>query len=100
MKDVQAVSVIYHGRKVGTLSMGNRSNCQFEYDKDWLTDGFSISPLKLPLKAGLFTADYQPFNGNFGVWPSMSMPIIWMTMHVISALSAARAHGPWLQHTT
>ena len=68
MKDVQAVSVIYHGRKVGTLSMGNRSNCQFEYDKDWLSDGFSISPLKLPLKAGLFTADYQPFNGNFGVF--------------------------------
>ena len=29
MKNVQAVSVIYHGRKVGTLSMGNRSNCQF-----------------------------------------------------------------------
>ena len=26
MKDVQAVSVICHGRKVGTLSMGNRSN--------------------------------------------------------------------------
>ena len=23
MKDVQAISVIYHGRKVGTLSMGN-----------------------------------------------------------------------------
>ena len=68
IKDVQAVSVMYHGRKVGTLSMGNRSNCQFEYDKDWLGDGFSISPLKLPLKAGLFTADYQPFNGNFGVF--------------------------------
>ena len=135
MKDVHTVSVMYHGRKVGTLSMGNRSNCQFEYDKDWLTDGFSISPLKLPLKAGLFTADYQPFNGNFGVfedslpggygeyllrkvlkksgidpqaltpvqwlsiigssvvWLSMSMPKIWMTMHVISALSAARACG-------
>ena len=29
MKNVQAVSVMYHGRKVGTLSMGNRSNCQF-----------------------------------------------------------------------
>ena len=74
MKDVHAVSVMYHGRKVGTLSMGNRSNCQFEYDKDWLTDGFSISPLKLPLKAGLFTADYQPFNGNFGVFED-SLPI-------------------------
>ena len=68
IQKVQAVSVMYHGRKVGTLSMGNRSNCQFEYDKDWLTDGFSLSPLKLPLKAGLFTADYQPFNGNFGVF--------------------------------
>ena len=53
---------------MGTLSMGNRSTCQFEYDKDWLSNGFSISPLQLPLKAGLFSADYQPFNGNFGVF--------------------------------
>ena len=68
IKNIHAVSVMYHGRKVGTLSMGNRSNCQFEYDKDWLSNGFSISPLQLPLKAGLFTADYQPFNGNFGVF--------------------------------
>ena len=68
IKNLQAVSVMYHGRKVGTLSMGNRSACQFEYDKDWLSTGFSISPLHLPLKAGLFTADYQPFNGNFGVF--------------------------------
>ena len=66
IKDIHAVNVMYHGQKVGTLSMGNRSNCQFEYDKDWLSNGFSISPLQLPLKAGLFTADYQPFNGNFG----------------------------------
>ena len=68
IKNVHAVSVMYHGRKVGTLSMGNRSTCQFEYDKDWLSNGFSISPLQLPLKAGLFSADYQPFNGNFGVF--------------------------------
>ena len=66
--NIQFLSVMYHGRKVGTLSMGNRSCCQFEYDKDWLAGGFSISPLKLPLKAGLFTADYFPFNGNFGVF--------------------------------
>ena len=68
IKNVQAVSVVYHGRKVGTLSMGNRSTCQFEYDKEWLSNGFSISPLQLPLKAGLFTANYQPFNGNFGIF--------------------------------
>ena len=68
MRNIQSVSVMYHGRKVGTLSMGSRSVCQFEYDKNWLADGFSISPLKLPLKAGLFTADYMPFNGNFGIF--------------------------------
>ena len=83
IKNVQAVSVMYHGRKVGTLSMGNRSNCQFEYDNDWLSDGFSISPLQLPLKAGLFTADYQPFNGNFGVFEDS-----WQFRNGSSVLSA------------
>ena len=66
--DVNAVSVMYHGRKVGTLSVAGRGICQFEYDKEWLANGFSISPLQLPLKAGLFTADYVPFGGNFGVF--------------------------------
>lgn len=56
IKDVLIVSVMYHGRKVGTLSMGNRSCCQFEYDHAWLREGFSISPLQLPLKPGLFSA--------------------------------------------
>lgn len=50
IKDVLSLSVMYHGRKVGTLSMGNRSCCQFEYDLAWLREGFSISPLQLPLK--------------------------------------------------
>lgn len=68
MKDVQAVNVMYNERKVGMLSMGNNACCQFEYDRGWLSDGFSISPLKLPLKEGLFTADYLPFRGNFGIF--------------------------------
>ena len=68
MKEILSVNVTYHGRKVGTLSMGNRHVCQFEYDKDWVAHGFSISPLKLPLKTGIVTADYSPFDGNFGVF--------------------------------
>ena len=44
MNHLQSVSVTYHGRKVGTLFAAGRQNCQFEYDKDWLADGFSISP--------------------------------------------------------
>ena len=68
IKNVLSVSVMYHGRKVGTLSMGNHSCCQFEYDRTWLREGFSISPLQLPLKAGLFSAPWQPFTGNFGIF--------------------------------
>lgn len=68
IKNVLSVSVMYHGRKVGTLSMGSHSCCQFEYDRAWLREGFSISPLQLPLKAGLFSAPWQPFTGNFGIF--------------------------------
>lgn len=68
IKDVSAVSVMYHGRKVGIVSVAGRGICQFEYDGEWLANGFSISPLKLPLKAGLFTAEYFPFGGNFGIF--------------------------------
>lgn len=68
IKNILSVIVLFHGRKVGTLSMGNHSCCQFEYDRAWLREGFSISPLQLPLKAGLFSAQWQPFNGNFGIF--------------------------------
>ena len=68
MQDIEMVYVMYHNRRVGRLSMGVKSECLFEYDREWLTNGFSISPLHLPLRAGLFSADYQPFNGNFGIF--------------------------------
>lgn len=59
----------FRGLEVGTLSLtpDNRL-CAFEYNKDWLMEGFSISPLELPLKPGLFVAKPQPFNGNFGIF--------------------------------
>lgn len=69
MKKTDKLTVMYHGNRVGTLSLtpDNRL-CAFEYDKTWLSAGFSISPLELPLKAGLFIAKPQPFAGNFGVF--------------------------------
>lgn len=47
--------------------------CVFEYDARWLNDGFSISPLELPLKQGAFIAKATPFSGNFGIFED-SMP--------------------------
>lgn len=73
MKEIDSLKVIYHGRLVGRLTMGTNDTCLFQYDREWLNTGFSISPLKLPLRADLFEAAYLPFQGNFGVFED-SMP--------------------------
>lgn len=69
MKLVNKLSVFYRDRKVGEISMTpNNSCCAFQYDKEWLAKGFSISPLALPLKSDLFIAKPEPFWGNFGIF--------------------------------
>lgn len=69
MTPVRKLTVIFRGRTVGTLAPApdGRVNV-FEYDKSWLADGFSISPLDLPLRPGVFVAQPQPFYGNFGIF--------------------------------
>lgn len=69
MITIEKLQVRFRDRMVGTLSLtpDNRLNV-FEYDKGWIADGFSISPLELPLQAGAFVAKPQPFNGNFGIF--------------------------------
>ena len=63
------LTIKYHDNIVGMLSLTPDDRlCAFEYDRTWLADGFSISPLELPLKTGLFIAKPQPFHGNFGIF--------------------------------
>ncbi len=66
---IEKLTVNYHGIPVGVLSLtpDNRL-CVFEYTKQWLSEGFSISPLELPLKQGVFVAKPSPFYGDFGVF--------------------------------
>lgn len=74
MKDVDRVIVKYNDREVGLLIWNKSINrCVFQYSKEWLVNGFSISPLELPLKDELFVAKPHPFFGNFGVFED-SMP--------------------------
>ena len=74
MKKTEKLKVMFRGQAVGTLSLtpDNRLNV-FEYEKSWIADGFSISPLELPLKSGVFIAKPQPFHGDFGIFED-SMP--------------------------
>ena len=74
MKEIDKLTVKYHDRHVGILSLTPDDKlCAFEYDREWLVDGFSISPLEMPLRPGVFIAKPQPFYGNFGIFED-SMP--------------------------
>lgn len=69
MKLINKLSVFYHDRKVGELTLTpDNTRCAFQYDREWLASGFSISPFELPLKPDLFIAQAQPFYGNFGIF--------------------------------
>ena len=69
MTSIDRLTVKYHNHVVGVLSLTPDDKlCAFEYDKEWLVGGFSISPLELPLQQGLFIAKPQPFYGNFGIF--------------------------------
>ena len=66
---IERLNVKYHNRLVGTLSLTPDDKlCAFEYAPSWIAEGFSISPLELPLRQGLFLAKPSPFHGNFGIF--------------------------------
>lgn len=77
MKEHKALNVCIGDRKVGTLATTAAHLAAFEYDAEWLRDGFSISPISLPLQKGVFVPkNYDPFEGLFGVFAD-SLPDGW-----------------------
>ena len=76
MQKSDVVEVFWDKRRVGRVSQTKTRLCVFEYDTDFIDCGSSVSPLELPLKAGLFTARPDPFLGNFGVFDD-SLPDGW-----------------------
>ena len=64
------------GREVGTLAETPEGLVAFQYDADWLLDGFSINPYSLPLENSLFIPKWEPFGGLFGVFND-SLPDGW-----------------------
>ena len=61
--------------KVGRLAFRDR-RILFEYDVAFLSSGIDISPVKLPLRPGVFAADTTIFDGLFGVFND-SLPDGW-----------------------
>lgn len=69
MKIVNNVSVFLNSDKVGDLAMTPDNNrCVFQYDRKWVANGFSVSPLELPLDNELHVVKTESFSGNFGIF--------------------------------
>lgn len=69
LQEIDKLLVKYHGQLVGSLMMSPDSeSAVFQYAEEWLAQGFSISPLELPLNNKLFIAPRTPFYGNFGIF--------------------------------
>ncbi len=76
MDRIKQMHVFYVERKVGTLALYKEHLAAFEYEKEWIEDGFSISPFLLPLEKRIFIPKMDPFCGLFGVFAD-SLPDGW-----------------------
>lgn len=76
MNKIKSLQVFYNDKKVGTLALMKNNIVAFEYDNEWLNNGFSISPYSLPLKKQVFIPKIDPFDGLYGVF-SDSLPDGW-----------------------
>ena len=75
MQKITNAKVYMGGNWVGTLAL-YENVVAFEYSKEWLANGFSISPFSLPLEKRVFMPKPHPFDGLFGVF-SDSLPDGW-----------------------
>lgn len=76
MNEIKKLTVLYNQKKVGYLALLDNIKIGFQYDEDWLKDGFSISPFSLPLTNKIFISNSPYFEGLFGVFYD-SLPDGW-----------------------
>ena len=75
MNKNNVIQVFFEKQLVGQLTMHGH-NTAFEYDEDWLNNGFPISPFSLPLEKQIFVPSKPYFGGLFGVFAD-SLPDAW-----------------------
>ena len=73
---IKKLSVYYRTQLVGYLAETSEKKYGFQYDETWISKGFSISPLSLPLQSKIFYASSIHFEGLFGVFYD-SLPDGW-----------------------
>ncbi len=76
MKEIGSLEVHYHGRIVGRIAKTKDGKGAFQYDRQWLDDGFSLNPFSLPLNDRVFVPKSDLLDGLFGVFAD-SLPDGW-----------------------
>jgi serine/threonine-protein kinase HipA len=76
MNNIKDLIVKYNNKTVGYLKELENKKVGFQYDEQWLKDGFSISPFSLPLKDKVFISNSEHFSGLYGVFYD-SLPDGW-----------------------
>lgn len=65
---IEKIDVFANKRKVGTLAFTRDNKVAFQYTDEWLENGFSLNPFKLPLSKEVFISKSNYFRGLFGVF--------------------------------
>ncbi|MDD4351299.1 MAG: type II toxin-antitoxin system HipA family toxin [Clostridia bacterium] len=76
MKKIKKLIVKYNERTIGYLAELENNTIAFQYDDEWIKNGFSISPFSLPLSDQVYINKKDTFNGLFGVFQD-SLPDGW-----------------------
>ena len=71
---VSKITVFHNSDLVGILQMTSDGRlCVFEYSREWLANGFALSPLELPMTSVMIFSEPDKFDRNFAIFEG-SMP--------------------------
>lgn len=84
--NVKKLTVKYNGKTVGILSEIETGQIAFQYDEKWCKNGFSVSPVSLPLSREVYINRKPTFGGLYGVFND-SLPDGWGELLVARMLS-------------
>ncbi len=73
---IHKLDVLFHERKVGTLSETYDHRVAFAYTPEWIEHGFPISPFSLPVSQQVLVPTGMYFGGLYGVFGD-SLPDAW-----------------------